>query len=514
MTMLVADERVAGTPGATSRSMPEPKDSDAVVGSNRMHGSATREVTAPRSTFHHGPFGRMFRKLAPWIPPGATQEAKRAAIDALADTMFEQAGTGGDPAGDNPAIPSGYTYFGQFVDHDITFDPTTSLTKLNDPNRLHNFRTPRFDLDNLYGEGPDDEPFMYDRTKPGHFLIGAGKGEGEDDLPRNVQGRALLGDKRNDENTIVSQLQLAFLKLHNVIHDRVVADEGLTGREAFTRAQNLLRFHYQHIVLFDFVPRICGEDVVRSLIDFENPDPADIRLRFYRPKETAFMPVEFSVAAYRLGHSMVRGRYDLNSIVTARPIFTPAPNAGELDDLRGFRPLPGKWTLDWRLYLDLPGGTAPVQPSRLIDSKLTSALRVIHPEQASLAALNLLRGFRMVLPSGQAVARSMRLPVLSNAELGVDPSLAGRETPLWLYILKEAEIEGEGGRHLGPVGGRIVAEVFVGLAKHDPNSFLNIDPGWSPATAINGEPLVEPSGPRLQLGDLIRAAGLAGDPFP
>lgn len=502
---------VAGTPGATAGTTPEPTDPSASVGENKFHGTTTREPTVPRSTFHMGPFGRMFRKLPAWVPPGTTEAEKDTNVRALAETMFDAPGTGGDPALDNPKIPSGYTYFGQFVDHDITFDPTSSLTKQNDPNRLHNFRTPRFDLDNLYGEGPDDEPFMYDQSSPGKFLIGQGKGEGEDDLPRNTQGVALIGDKRNDENIIVAQLQLAFLKLHNVVFDRVMSDEGLAGRAAFTRAQEIVRWHYQHVVLFDFLPKLCGENLVRSMIDFDAPDPADIQLKFYRPKESPFMPVEFSVAAYRLGHSMIRGRYDLNRIVTARPIFTPDPNAGELDDLRGFRPLPGVWTLDWRLFFSFDGSADGVQPSRKIDSKLASALREIHPGRASLAALNLLRGFRMGLPSGQAVARAVRARAFTNEELGVDPALVGSETPLWLYILKEAEIGG--GEHLGEVGGRIVAEVFLGLAKSDPNCFLNVDPAWSPATAVAGKPLVDLGGRRLELAHLLRAAGLDKDPF-
>jgi len=500
---------VAGSPGATPGTTPEPGDPSAQVGQAKVHGSTTREMLVPKSTFFMGPFGRMFRKLPAWVPVGTTESEKDTNIRAIAETMFNEEGAGSNL--DNPKIPAGYTYFGQFVDHDITFDPTSSLTKQNDPNRLHNFRTPRFDLDNIYGEGPDDEPFMYEAKDAGRFLIGAGKGQGEHDLPRNVEGVAIIGDKRNDENIVVSQLQLAFLKLHNVIINRVRVEEGRTGKDAFDRAQEILRFHYQHVVLFDFLPKLCGEDFVRTLIDFDDPDPNDIKLRFYKFKEAPYMPVEFSVAAYRLGHSMVRGQYDLNRIVTSRPIFTANPNAGELDDLRGFRPLPGFWTLDWARFLEVRAGGV-VQHSRRIDAKLSNALRIIHPGAASLAELNLIRGRRMGLPSGQAVARSMKLPVLTNADLGLDSAIAGKEAPLWFYILKEAELSG--GEHLGQVGGRIVAEVFLGLAKADPNSFLNLDPSWSPATSINGGPLVDTGGDRVRLHHLIQAAGLAKDPFP
>jgi hypothetical protein len=501
---------VAGTPGATSGTSPQRKDPSAPAGSHRFHGTTTREITAPHSSFVMGPFGRMFRKLAAWVPPGQTEIEKDRSITKLAETMFETDGR--DPELDNPAIPAGYTYFGQFVDHDITFDPASSLTKQNDPNRLHNFRTPRFDLDNLYGEGPDDEPFLYQRAKPWKFLIGRGEGEGELDLPRNAEEIALIGDKRNDENIIVAQLQLAFLLLHNTIYDRVEQYEGLRDREAFTRTQELVRWHYQHVVLFDFLPRICGEQVVREIIDFDDPDPADIDLKFYRPRETAYMPVEFSVAAYRLGHSMIRGGYALNSVVRGVPLFVADANPqDELVDLRGFRGLPPQWTIDWRLFLDFGVPEVRVQPSRKIDAKLAGVLRTLQPGGQSLAELNLRRGFRMGLPSGQSVARAMKLPAFTNEELGIDAALAGREAPLWLYILKEAEKGG--GKTLGPVGGRIVAEVFVGLARHDPNCFLNVDPGWTPRQGVAGQPLVELGGGRLELKDLLRIAGRDGDPF-
>ena len=501
---------VAGTPGATSGTSPEPRDPSSKVGAHRFHGTTSREVTAPHSTFIMGPFGRMFRKLSAWVPPGNSEAEKDANIRALAETMFETDGR--DPSLDNGNIPAGYTYFGQFVDHDLTFDPASSLTKHNDPNRLHNFRTPRFDLDNLYGEGPDDEPFLYDRDHPGKFLIGTGKSGNELDLPRNSQETALIGDKRNDENIIVSQLQLAFLLLHNTVFDRVVQYEGLKERAAFTRTQELVRWHYQHVVLFDFLPRICGEPLVRKIIDFDEPDPSDIGLKFYRPKETAYMPVEFSVAAYRLGHSMIRGGYALNRDVRGVPIFADiADPPNDFVDLRGFRRLPQRWSVDWRLFFDFGVEGVQVQPSRKIDGSLAKALKTLQPGGASLPQLNLLRGFRMGLPSGQAVARAMKIAPLSNDVLGIDTALAGREAPLWLYILKEAEKEG--GETLGPVGGRIVAEVFVGLAKHDPNCFLNVDPGWSPERALAGQPLVELGGERLQLRDLLRAAGLDKDPF-
>ena len=157
-------DETAGGPSATAGTMEEPTDTGVSIKRGRPHGSTARQPTAPRSPFYHGPFGRMFRKLPPWIPPGETDAEKEESIRSLSDTAFEPSD---DVEGDNDGIPAAYTYFGQFVDHDITFDPASSLERQNDPNMLVNFRTPSFDLDNLYGEGPADEPFMYDRNRPG-----------------------------------------------------------------------------------------------------------------------------------------------------------------------------------------------------------------------------------------------------------------------------------------------------------------------------------------------------------
>ncbi|GGB79194.1 peroxidase family protein [Deinococcus soli (ex Cha et al. 2016)] len=514
-------------PSVTPNVAPEPLDPSKPVGTAKVHGSKTRDFLVPHSPLFQGPFGRLFRGLPAWVAPGQTDGDRVANIQALAQSMVESPAEAQDPNRDNPGLPVAYTYFGQFVDHDITFDPTSSLTKLNDPEQLVNFRTPRFDLDNLYGRGPDDSPYLYDRRPDheGQFVLGHGadlpfgpdsqinletmRRNAEVDLPRNAQGVALIGDPRNDENIIVSQLQLAFLRLHNRMLD-VVRQEGLTGREAFTRAQTLVRWHYQWVVLFDFLPRLVGEEVMREVLPRQG-GIALPSLKFYRFKNTPFMPVEFSAAAYRFGHSMVRERYDLNGTVRGVPIFMPpASNPGPLQDLRGFRPLPTLWTLDWTRFVDV--GIVPAQRSRLMDAKLSPALAAIPAGPGgsnALAFLNLLRGVRVGLPSGQAVARFMGAPnVWSNEQLGIDPVQAGSETPLWLYLLKEADREQQG-RHLGWVGARIVAEVFVGLAAHDPGSFLKASPRWTPAQAgRDGGPIIPVHQGELQLRDLLRFAGV------
>jgi hypothetical protein len=447
--------------------------------------------SVPLSSISEGRFGRMFRRLSP-MPPLDDD-----ALMALAETMRDEAPPttwGGAPeGGDNPAIPAGYTYLGQFIDHDVTFDPMSSLLRQNDPDALHDFRTPRYDLDSLYGSGPVDEPFQYARDSGGmRFLIEPNR-NGIEDLPRNSQDVALIGDPRNDENTIVGQLQLVFLHFHNRVAEIVEGDSSIPDDVKFEETQRTVRWHYQWVVVHDYLPRVIGRELFDELyvIDKKTRLP-EIKRPHYRPKSNAYMPVEFSAAAFRFGHSQVRGIYDLSSAVTARPIFIPGPLPDQFADLRGFRALPPSWTIDWTLFFDF-GATVP-QPSRLIDSKLVPALfdlPVVGPRDRSLAFRNLKRGQALGLPSGQDVAKFFGTRPISGAELSApDP------TPLWFYILKESELS-TGGTHLGPVGGRIVGEVLLGMLELDPTSFYSADPGWAPTFGADAE---------FRMDDLVRFA--------
>lgn len=459
----------------------------------------------PRSVMLEGRFGRMFRNLPSFLPP-------EAALEAVANTMVEPPETGptdgwtpsgGDLDGD---IPAGYTYLGQFIDHDITFDPVSSLQRQNDPDALHDFRTPRFDLDSLYGGGPNNSPYMYDPDVDGGrttLLVGRNEA-GEEDLPRNVlgpdslgepRGRALIGDPRNDENVIVSQLHLTFVKFHNAVVQRVRNEQpALPPDHLFEEAQRIVRWHYQWIVVHDFLPRVCGNEVVESILrpsggnygarGGEVTFPA-FDLRFYRWRRDPYMPVEFSVAAYRFGHSMIRPTYRINDPVPELPIFSTNPNPGRFEAFHGFRPLPPSWTVDWSFFFE-SGDQSNMQVARRIDTHL--ALGVFHlPEKEevmkNLARRNLLRGRALGLPSGQRVARAMGIEPLTDDELGItsiDASFV-QNAPLWFYVLREAELRGDGA--LGPVGGRIVAEVLLGLLKGDPLSYAQVEPAWRPSLA-------------------------------
>jgi Animal haem peroxidase len=462
--------------------------------SARGHGYELRGLGyVPVSRLHEGRFGRMFR-----LPPFVPSDERIAEIAAL---MLENV-SGPTPELDNPAIPAGYTYLGQFIDHDITFDPASSLERQNDPDALTNFRSPRFDLDCVYGRGPVDDPFIYDKASGGQKLL-VGHHDDADDLPRNTQDTALIGDPRNDENTFVSQLQLTMLKFHNKVIDLVVADPGLLrGSETtFEAAQRVVRWHYQWLVVHDFLRRVVGEQMLAEVLDESGSYPR-VKREFYQWRNDPFMPVEFSVAAYRFGHSMIRGRYKLNTLVGPLPTFTPDPvGQNPLGHFGGFRILPRFWTIEWARFFEVEGaGGDGRQPSRLVDAKLADPLAALPPEiggnRPSLIDRNLTRGARLLLPSGQHVAWYMGAEVLSDAELALP---GGGAAPLWYYVLREAQVQ-HGGQHLGQVGGRIVAEVFLGLLEADPSSYLRNQPDWRPflPSATPGD---------FTMGDLIAFTG-------
>ena len=414
----------------------------------RGHGYEQRGLAyLPLSRLHEGRFGRMFR-----LPPFVPSDARIAEIAAL---MTENV-SGPTPELDNPDIPAGYTYLGQFIDHDLTFDPVSSLTRANDPDALTNFRSPRFDLDCVYGRGPSDDPFLYDRDSGGEKML-IGRHDDEDDLPRNNQETALLGDPRNDENTFVGQLQLTMLKFHNKVLDLVAADPALRkGSETtFEAAQRIVRWHYQWLVVHDFLRRTVGTEMLASVLDETGPQPK-VERYFYTWRNDPYMPVEFSVAAYRFGHSQIRGRYKLNTLVGPLATFLPTSthdDATRLQHFGGFRILPRFWTIEWARFFEVDGaGSDARQPTRLIDTKLANPLAALPPEiggnRPSLIDRNLTRGARLMLPSGQDVACHMGADVLSDADLALP---GGGPAPLWYYILAEAA---RAGRRPAPRPGR------------------------------------------------------------
>jgi hypothetical protein len=571
----------ASRPSAGSDQVVAPEDRVVVrsvqpPAQSAVHGRVPRGLQyVPHSQSYEGRFGRMFRKLPPLA--GWSQLD----LEALAKTMIDD---GLDPEGENSSIPVGYTYLGQFIDHDITFDPASKLQRDNDPNALNNFRTPRYDLDSVYGRGPQDAPFMY-AVDGMHMLIERHSSSGEDDCLRvsrlgtPPRGRAIIGDPRNDENIIVNQLHLAFIKFHNAVVDKLVekqvgsvltADEArarIPGDEReviFDEARRITRWHYQWVVIHDFLRRLVGQEVVddlfpeESYVVFSENGQARVEgklrkvdLKFYKWKHQPFMPVEFSVAAYRFGHSMVRPFYRINQeLVNFNagdiPIFglnAPGSDAAAVQErqaldqqtediasqaglqlnprsMEGFEERPGQWEINWARFFELDD-TSALQASRKIDTKLALGLAGLPDSIAqklpiALATLNLLRGVALGLPSGQNVAMAMGVPashILNATNMGnlpaeLSPELAarlGKEAPLWYYVLKEAEVFADGKR-LGPVGGRIVAEVLVGLLAGDPGSYYNHHAQWEPETDFGA--IVKNGEIHFTMPDLLRFAGV------
>lgn len=425
-------------------------------------------------------FGRMFPHLrsmkeysfkVPNTAPGDDQIEK--VSDSIGKTTGPMRETVRHP---NKKIKSGFAFLGQFIDHDITFDPTSSLEQQNDPNSTVNFRTPALELDSMYGAGPDVQPHLYDRDVHGKFLLSK---DGLD-VPRTSQQVAIIGEPRNDENLIVNQLHLAFMKFHN----EVLANY---AEGKFETAQTLVRWHYQWIILHEFLPLTCGRDVVNDILKHGR--------KFYfcrcgcccSCEHEPYIPVEFSVAAYRFGHSQIRDFYRVNNTLTNAPIFPSNPNA-PLDgkDLRGSQPVTPSRVVQWKYFF----GTGPgVQDSMKIDTLLAPRLLNLPNSVVgagtsalfrSLATRNLVRGFRFSLPSGQTVARYMGIPELTPSQLwGPSPKGAKGDAPLWYYIIREAQVKAKG-EHLTGVGARIVAEVLIGLLQCDKASFLNHYPNWRP----------------------------------
>jgi hypothetical protein len=367
--------------------------------------------------------------------------------------------------GDDATEAAGWPFFGQLVAHDITAD-RSPIGGGVETAALRNARAPRLNLELLYSDGPVGSPFLFDVTDPAKFLLGPDGG----DVPRNQQGVALIGDPRNDVHLFSLSLHVALLHAHNRFVDRLRADG---SNDVFETARKLLTWHYQWIVVHDFLPRLVGPDLVGQVLAEGG--------RWFAPEQSeGYIPLEFADAAFRYGHGQIRHSYRLVAGGPELPLFP---------DLVGFGPLPAGRRLDLTQVFDVPGHPRAQRAKRL-DGRLAASLIGL-PEQVtgavdtaahrSLAVRDLLRGETTGLPSGETLARLVGVEPLTADELD---HTWPQGTPLWFYILKEAEHRGAGDR-LGPVGGRIVTEVLIGLLRADPASYLSRDPGWEPHLASN-----------------------------
>ena len=480
------------------------------------HGGGVRgDNSVTRSSTFEGRFGRIFRSLPPasWSPDalvalGKAMTAEPERDDQNPDLPAAEPETSAHLQDDeeNAGISAGYTYLGQFIDHDITFDPASSLQQQNDPNGLVDFRTPRLDLDSLYGRGPGDQPYMYvgNKFRLGRALLENTKQTKVRDLPRFDDPfnpgakRALIGDKRNDENVIVSQLHAAMLQLHNKLVEQ-------HPTLPFEEIQRQVRWHYQWIVVNDFLPKICGKQTVQSILPglgLHSPIwQHEPKFALYHYREEPFMPIEFAAAAFRFGHSMVRPIYRLNTELQGgddRERATADEKRRGLDGrffvfagvqqrgLNGFDEFPKEWAINWSLFFDIKGsgakgGKERAQPAYKLDTSLTNPLGFL-PEfsqpvsggppltvsklqavqadptnPSNLAVRNLLRGMSMGLPSGQDIALALGIKPIEDKNLRIgkavlkdwpnsptlvslDASFAGK-APLWYYVLAEAQYE-------------------------------------------------------------------------
>jgi hypothetical protein len=511
-----------------------------------MHGHGVRGME--RDGLHRfsdngdpGKFGLMFPNLVPLF---ASDDALFELAEAMKDPLV---GGKPDPQRDNPKVPAGYTYLGQFIDHDITLDTTPLKQQRADPKATKNFRSAALDLDSLYGDGPGIDPYLYQRDAATFkviekLLIGRATpspdGEGgtvphlPNDLPRNQVGHALIHDERNDENLLVAQTHLLMLKFHNAVVDMLERKPSpLKGAALFAEARRIVTWHYQWIVLFDFVERLTEPGLVRKI--------KDAGRKFYRFRELPYMPAEFAAAAYRLGHSMVRETYNHNRVfgateggitdATLNLLFRFTGKSGfiigELDpDPSDFPPnpqatLPSNWVIDWRRFYDFetpPERGFALNHARKLDPFITQQLHTLpglrndmtdlEKREFSLPFRNLRRGVQIGLPSGQDICRAMGIKPMSPADIatGPDGAVAAKHdmleaTPLWYYVLKEAEHHHKGER-LGPMASTIVAETFLGMIHGDHQSFLWLRSNWTPEL-----PSAQPG--HFTMVDLIRFVG-------
>ena len=442
-------------------------------------------------------FGFMFPKLQTkeaLLPEGP--ETIRALVK-LGKTMIDK-----EPENNafNSTIPAIYTYFGQFIVHDMTFDPKTAVRLFEEDvesltpftvEEIEKFENPRsglLDLDSVYGPILENEkcypvPRVGDKMKVeiavNSNLLGT-------DLPRveSTPFKARIGDHRNDENLVLSQMHLAFLNAHNVV---------VKAGGSFDKAQELIRRRYQYLVIEDFLTKIVDKETIESVKQYRIFNP---------PADGYFMPVEFSAGAFRFGHAMVRSGYFYNPIrqsVHLYELFT-------MSALGSYHHLLKDWLINWTDFL--PDGAEPARNlARNLAPRLTEPLSefLIHgitvpanggpPKRPilSLAVIDLIRGYLFRLPTGQAVAKFLGLTPMTDEQLlevaaVVSPDQASvlketgllQQTPLWYYVLAEAAHPqlGEGNR-LGPVGGRLVASVLLEAAARS-NAALPKVEGWDP----------------------------------
>ncbi len=422
-------------------------------------------------------------------------------------------------------LPSGYVYFGQFIDHDLTRDGRTLNEAGPDVQATPNYRTSQLDLDHLYGKNPAGVPCLYERdgerlklglTQGATTRTGQKLSASLDDLPRK-NGVPLIIDPRSDENLFAAQLHVLFAKFHNqvleLLKEQPVLSPGPIGSSLFDQARRFVTWHYQWLVLYDFLPRIVRLKVLHRV----EQNRFQFFARSSSPADSPFaLPVEFTIAAFRFGHSMVRGSYILNDHGSQNldTIISTTKRGGGIAER-----LSAQYVIDWNRFVGANPGR--VNRARLIDTHLTEELYTIHcptargvrwqdearPAQTGstdalvppLSELTLLRGSRVRIPSAQEFISHFGLPltvkgdnIAPREDMAFSRSAGlGERTPLWYYILREAATEAnpEPGfgpyppqQKLGTLGSLIISEVIYQVLNFDNDSIRQAGRTWQPPT--------------------------------
>ncbi len=464
-------------------------------------------------------YGRMFK--LPALPSG--NEALKALGAAIQNNIpdNEEVSVSGMDV-NSPAtigtsrIPAGYVYLGQFINHDITFDQTAGIPDSDLTfEQIKRGRTPSLDLESLYGMGPlskssrhlyEDDCIRFKIGKTTPTVLGNATTEFDNDLPRydlnsGKPREALIADRRNDRNLALAQVHLAFLKFHNAVVDHLEKD-GLTGPELFYAARKMVIQHYQYIVLHDFLRNVLDHNVLDNVLD-EKP-------KYFEQRDESSLPVEFAFAAFRFGHSMVSEKYQWNSLFKIEGDKPEDDKSARLHQLFIFSglggnmkrapTLPSNWVIDWTRFFNFGSieefvNNPKTNKARKIGPSVSSRMNSLpgfpkspKVESGSLAILDLMMGPLLGLPTGQAIANKIGAESLKADEIANGNDVETKtlidykfheHTPLWYYILKEAEVKNKG-EYLGEVGSRIVAETIYRLIEASEFSILKED-GWKPS---------------------------------
>ncbi len=395
-------------------------------------------------------FPNHFTRLFPELPPLVVEDAK---LIRLAQQMMEFSS-----CNDSRHFSNGLSIFGQFLAHDITFETSSRFTGRNEAGRFVNERTIHFDLDSMYGQWTQD--YLYDENDRVKLLLGIRhedeEGQSWHDLQRNSQNKAIIPDARNDENIIVSRMQVLFIDFHNKMIDYL--RDACPPGDLYREARKQVLWYYHWLIVHQYVRKICDPATLDRIL-------AEGTQFFDDP---CHLPLEFTGAAFRTGHSQTREDNRINKN-TRKNLF----DLGAFEEMAEF--------VDWRYLFDF--GDGKVQYAKLIDTKIAKAFHDIpfilskDKHERSLPYRNLRRGVAYGLPSGEDLARRMCLEVIDVPECA---KLGLRGTPLWYYILKEAEELGNGGEYMGPLGSTLLAEVFMIILQSDSQSYLRVHPKWKP----------------------------------